>query len=335
MNSESWLHSALPVLICPLTAIVSAVLVRIMSRVGIMDVPAGRSAHDRPVPKGGGVGVMTALLVFLPALRMVAGLPVLSADFVTLWLASAGLAAFSWADDVYQWPPASKLLAQAIAALVIVAGSGLSPAMMAAAFLWLMLATNAINFMDGLNGLISGSLFLAGFCVAYLTILPDPFCAGVVLAAALAGFLPFNFPYARIFLGDAGSQGIGLFFAALAVVPPGPGYFPTAILVPALLSGLLYDVLFTLVRRARAGDRLMQAHRGHLYQIAHRAGMSPVVITLIHWGFVLWGAICTYIVAPGYSAAEAMKLIALLLVPQIIWTFCAARIAGRTRVGRW
>src|SRR6185312_7098565 len=113
--------------------------------------------------------------------------------------------------------------------------------------------------------------------------------ASLLLAAGLIGFLPFNFPRARIFMGDVGSQFCGFVLAVLGIAASRfESVEMSFLLVPLLLSGVLYDVAFTLVRRALAGENVARAHRGHLYQVAHRAGMRPVTVTSVHWGFAVW-----------------------------------------------
>ena len=99
----------------------------------------------------------------------------------------------------------------------------------------------------------------------------SPTPPSLLLAAGIAGFLPFNFPRARIFMGDVGSQFCGFMLAVLAVVASRfEGLQMSFLLVPMLLSGVLFDVGFTLVRRAVAGERVTAPHRGHLYQVAQR-----------------------------------------------------------------
>ncbi len=159
--------------------------------------------------------------------------------------------------------------------------------------------------------------------------------ASLLLAAGLAGFLPFNFPRARIFMGDVGSQFCGFVLAVLAVAAGRfQGVELSALLVPMLLFGVLYDVAFTLVRRLAAGDRVTQPHRGHLYQVAQRSGLPVPAVTLIHWGFVLWGGACcvVFLAASGWAKAAAPLLV---LPPQLAWTAFVVRRAARHPVGRW
>lgn len=314
-------------------ALLSGLLVRVMVRIAVLDLPGQRSSHDRPTPKGGGVGVMVAFLLGSPpALWLNAGTVPVSAWAILG--AVALLAVVSWLDDLRQFPPLVKLSAQAAAAALVLAGIGPLPAHpllgLAIDFGWLMLVTNAVNFIDGLNGLAAGSMALACLFIG-LTAAGGP--AGPLawmLAAGLAGFLPFNYPRARIFLGDVGSQGAGLAVAAIGLLR-WQEHTPWSVLVmPLLLGGILYDVGFTLCRRCLAGELPWQAHRGHLYQVAFRSGMPPWQVALLHWGFVLWGGVLGLTLPAGPAAP-----VALMLLPQLFWTGFVIRRARLAAIGRW
>ena len=157
----------------------------------------------------------------------------------------------------------------------------------------------------------------------------------MILAAGLLGFLPFNFPHARIFMGDVGSQFCGFLLAVLAVAA---GRFEavelSVAIVPMLLAGVLFDVGFTLVRRIVGRERLAQAHRGHLYQVAHRSGMDATRVTLVHWGFTAWGGVCC---ALFLSAGPLGKLVwlAAVLPPQLAWLAFVRHRARLAGISRW
>ena len=199
---------------------------------------------------------------------------------------------------------------------------------------WLLFTTNAMNFIDGLNGLASGVALIA--CLFIVDIAEHhggwfAYAAAGLLATGLAGFLPFNFPRARIFMGDVGSQFCGFMLAVLAIVASRfDGVELSFLLMPMLLSGVLFDVAFTLVRRSLAGEAVTQPHRGHLYQVAQRSGVSPVTVTLVHWGFAMFGGACCllFIAAPSTYKPEVPFI---TVVPQLVWLWFVvrrARLAG-------
>ena len=338
---------------CAGLALLSAVVVRGMIAVAVLDQADARKAHVGAVPKGGGVGVVVAFLVGTGLLYGFAGFArVADAYFLGTVLAAAAIAVVAFLDDLLDWPFTVKLGAQVLAALVAV-GSGLVVSTVnlpvwgavplgwlgvPVTVAWILFATNAMNFIDGLNGLASGVTCLAAIALAVVGATLGGwfvYFASLLLAAGLVGFLPFNFPRARIFMGDVGSQFCGFVLAVLGVVAARFEQVElSALLVPLLIFGVLFDVAFTLVRRAIAGDRLTQPHRSHLYQVAHRSGMDAVWITLVQWGFVVWGAGCcaVFLLASGM---EKPLVVGLVVVPQLVWTWWVVRMARQARLGRW
>ena len=335
-------------------AILSAIVVRIMIAVRVMDTPEARKAHDHPTPKGGGVGVVTAFLVGLVLLYYIGQFARLANEyFLGVIAASFAIAVVAFLDDLHDdWPFTVKLGIQGLAAIVAV-GTGIYvhdyrvPYVGAVyvgwigipvTVVWLLFTTNAVNFIDGLNGLAGGVACIAcGFLAVFSALYGGWFCyaASGMLMAGLLGFLPFNFPRARIFLGDVGSQFCGFMIAVLGVVASRfDGATLSFMLVPMLLSGVLFDVGFTLARRGLAGERVTRPHRGHVYQVAQRSGVPAVTVTLIHWGFAVYGGLCCVMFL---TVAGNWKLVALFLTlpPQLIWLAIVVRQARHAGLGRW
>jgi len=334
--------------------LLSAATVRMMIAARVMDTPEARKAHDRPTPKGGGVGIVVTFLIGIAVLyRFAAFARLADPYFLGVIEASVAIAVVAFLDDLFEWPFTIKLGAQVLAALVAVS-SGLyvtdfripylgplpfAWAGVAATMVWLLFTTNAMNFIDGLNGLSSGVSLIACLFIVFIAEQHGgwfAYAAAGLLAAGLAGFLPFNFPKARIFMGDVGSQFCGFMLAVLAVVASRfDGVELSFLLMPMLLSGVLFDVGFTLARRAMAGESVTQPHRGHLYQVAQRSGMSAVSVTLVHWGFALFGGACCllFIAVPSPFKPPVPFITAL---PQLAWTAFVihrARLAGLRRWG--
>lgn len=211
--------------------------------------------------------------------------------------------------------------------------------------LWLVFVTNAVNFMDGLNGLVSGCLLVAALVLAASAPALDAaelVWPALLLVCCLAGFLPYNFPHARIFMGDVGSQGCGLLAgtASLYLVLHTPSRLEGGwLLGPALLAPLLYDVLFTLVRRHRAGLPLAQAHRGHLYQVLHRSGLATPFISFAEWAMTLWGggamAVMMGLTPVMGSFYAALVCGILVTTPQLLWTGFTLRRTKAHPIGAW
>jgi UDP-GlcNAc:undecaprenyl-phosphate GlcNAc-1-phosphate transferase len=334
-------------------AVLSAVVVRAMIALRVMDTPEARRSHDRPTPKGGGVGVVVSFVVGLILLYDFAAFARLANDyFVGVILASIAIAIVAFLDDLFDWPFTAKLGVQLLAALVAV-GTGIyvhdysfpfiGPIYIGwlgvpATIFWLLLTTNAVNFIDGLNGLASGvTLIACAFLAAISAGYGAWFCyaASGLLGSGLLGFLPFNFPRARIFMGDVGSQFCGFMIAVLGVVASRfEATALTFLLVPMLLSGVLFDVCLTLVRRTLAGEPLTQPHRGHLYQVAQRSGVPAEAVTLVHWAFAVYGGLCCLLFLR--SPTEWKPCVVLLTIPpQLAWSGFVVQRARLKQLGRW
>jgi UDP-GlcNAc:undecaprenyl-phosphate GlcNAc-1-phosphate transferase len=205
-------------------------------------------------------------------------------------------------------------------------------------FFFILYVTNAMNFIDGLNGLAAGvtlwaCLFLAGIAAYYSGFFV--YTAALLLAGGVLGFLPYNFPRAKIFMGDVGSQFCGFMLALFGIAAARYGAAPLSfLLVPLLLSGVLFDVTFTLIRRILAGENIARAHRGHLYQVAARAGVDARLVAIIHWLFVGAGGLTAIIfLAAPHGGTLPAALLPLAL--QIIWAVAVIRRAARAKIGKW
>jgi UDP-GlcNAc:undecaprenyl-phosphate GlcNAc-1-phosphate transferase len=266
----------------------------------LVDVPNARSSHKQPTPRGGGVGILGAFMAGLAALHLASGAlndpALLAFAAAALLMGLAGLA-----DDVWGMNFTAKLAAQIIASLVAMAGGlvigtfyvpGLGPVELGSfgyglTLLWLVGLTNAFNFMDGLDGLAGGVAVIAGGFLCLLALLLGDsavlILSGLMTAASL-GFLIFNFPPARIFMGDVGSQFLGFAFAALgAMLALRDATGTLALVVPVLLFSFLFDTIFTAARRWRSGENLAAAHRTHLYQLLNQSGLSHRLVAGAHY----------------------------------------------------
>ena len=344
-----------------LLMLLSAATVRMMIAARVMDLPAARKAHDRPTPKGGGVGIVVTFLVGIAVLYRYAAFARLADPyFLGVIDASVAIAVVAFLDDLFDWPFVVKLGAQVLAALVAVfsglyvvsfhipyIGPYVEPYVgpgpigwvgFAATLAWLLFTTNAMNFIDGLNGLASGVALIACLFIVFIAEQHGgwfAYAAAGLLASGLAGFLPFNFPKARIFMGDVGSQFCGFMLAVLAVVASRfDGVELSFLLMPMLLSGVLFDVGFTLVRRTLQHEAVTRPHRGHLYQVAQRSGLSPVAVTLIHWGFAVFGGLCCLLfIAVPSPYKPPVPFITLL--PQLAWVWFVIIRARRAGLTQW
>jgi len=276
------------ILFAVVTAVASGILVglvrRELLRRDIMDRPNERSSHDTPTPRGGGIGLMTALLpAWIAGAFLFAPGPLTTADWL-LPLAAAALAGVSWIDDLRDVGALPRLAAQfaaAIAGVLVLPGlvfQGLCPPWLDATlavigWVWFV---NLFNFMDGIDG-ISGveSIAIAAGVVltgVVLSIVPGGMTAqALAVAAATAGFLAWNWHPAKIFLGDIGSVGLGYLLAWLLLALAAMGEWEAALILPLYY---LADATITLLRRLARKEKVWQAHREHYYQQAVQNGRS-------------------------------------------------------------
>ncbi|MFN6954305.1 MAG: glycosyltransferase family 4 protein [Acetobacteraceae bacterium] len=332
----------------PLLAALSALVVRALIARPILDMPDARKAHARPTPTAGGLGVVAAVAGGMAVLWAAGDAG--PAQHAALLAAAAAMAALGLLDDRFDLPALPRLLAQAAAAAVAIAGGlvlervslpwigevALGPFGVALTLLWFLVCTNAVNFLDGADGLLGGSLLIACLMLAAVgAVLGAPFVVALslCLAAGFAGFLPFNRPPARIFLGDVGSQAAGFLLAALGVAAAMAAEARMSFaIVPLLLAAHLFDACFTVARRALAGEAFWRPHRAHLYQMAIRAGWPVPRIAALHAGFALWHGLLALWFLSLPPEAKPLPLLA-ALAGQLLWlgvVLRAMRRAGLT-----
>ena len=263
-----------------------------------MDHPNERSLHATPTPRIGGLGIMAGVLVAAIWLGGAGVLPVV--------LAAAALAALSVLDDARGLPVALRFLAHFAAAVACLLALGLSGWALVGATLAVVWMTNLYNFMDGADGL-AGGMSVIGFgalaLAAWLGNVPGlaAFCAAI--AASALAFLRFNFPPARVFMGDAGSVPLGFLAASLGILGTQRNIWPW--LFPLLVfSPFIVDASVTLVRRALRGEKIWQAHRSHYYQRVVLLGASHRQLALAAYMLMLTTAALAFslLILPQYAA---------------------------------
>ncbi|TAN08149.1 MAG: glycosyltransferase family 4 protein [Rhodanobacteraceae bacterium] len=253
-------------------------------RRGLLDQPGRRRSHTTPTPRGGGIGVVAAVvLIGIPA-WCITGAASGWWQPAAVTLAVLAVALIGWRDDHVPLPVLPRLAVHAGAALLVAAAILAPPALDAPARWWFLLPLalllaafiNAHNFMDGIDGLLGqqGLFVLLGIGVlaAWLGA-PGVAVLAFAGAAGCLGFLFYNLPPARIFMGDVGSGALGLVLGASAALLV--RRFPGALWACAILpSAFLVDSGLTLLHRVLAGQRWYAPHRQHLYQWLVRVNWS-------------------------------------------------------------
>ncbi|HEX8906741.1 MAG TPA: glycosyltransferase family 4 protein [Longimicrobiaceae bacterium] len=253
----------------------------------VLDQPNERSSHVVPTPRGGGLAIVSAALAGLVALAAMGIVP--PRLLMAMGPGGLAIAAIGWIDDhggvaarwrslvhfaaafwALWWLGGMPVLRFGIADAPVGVGGWLLGAL---GIVWM---TNLYNFMDGIDGIAGGqavSVGVAGAALLALAGSPSLAAVSLLLAAAAAGFLAWNWSPARIFMGDVGSGTLGYLFAVLAVASENAGAVPLMGWV-VLMGVFVVDATITLVRRLLRGERVYQAHRSHAYQRAVQAGMS-------------------------------------------------------------
>ena len=279
-----WFAAVLFVAVLAASLVGTRLVLWLLRRRSILDLPNERSSHRVATPRGGGLAVVPVLIVAWLAIGY-AGTPDQARASLVLGGAALGLGALSWIDDLKGLAVAWRLVAQAgvvAAALLALPGGGpylggLLPTgfdAAAAGLLWLWFI-NLFNFMDGIDGLAGAETVSLGAGVAVVAVVAGMDDAtvlhGLAALAAALGFLWWNWQPARIFLGDVGSVPLGFLLGWLLLDLSARGYWASALILPLYY---LADSSITLVGRGLGGAAVWRAHREHFYQRAVQRGAS-------------------------------------------------------------
>ena len=298
-------------------SLISTPVVRSLAfRVGAVDVPKdNRRMHNHPIPRMGGLaiffGFILSVLLFVP----------LTQQLRTMLLGAVVIVILGIFDDIYALPAMPKFMIQIAAALVAVLGGnrifGLSNINIFSSdpywelgwlsipisVLWIVGITNAVNLIDGLDGLACGVSTISSMTLLVIALImaePDVAILTAALAGACLGFLPYNMNPARIFMGDTGSTFLGYILAVVSIQGLFKFYTFISFAAPFLMLGLpIFDTCFAILRRLAKGQSPMAPDRGHihhrlidmgfsqkqavamLYVISAILGLSAVVLTTI------------------------------------------------------
>lgn len=267
----------------------------------VVDTPNQRSSHTRPTATIGGVAIVLTFFLGMGIFFFIGeDAMIRTRFFFGFTFSSLLIAGMSLYDDYRDKSFMVRLMTQALGILVVMAFGIIinridlplfqSPAMAVAGyfltFLWILGLTNAYNFMDGLNGMAGGNAVVAAVFLGWISYTEGSNFTYIVcysLVAGTAGFLVFNFPRGRLFMGDVGATFLGFSFATLAIISALYDNAHTSLMVvPLLLFHFIFDTAFTFCRRFLNRENVFQAHRTHLYQLLNRMGYSHTRVTLFY-----------------------------------------------------
>ncbi len=319
-------------------------------RWGAIDVPNARKVHSETMPRMGGLGIYLAL-----AAGILIALP-LSREIIGLLLGMTLILAIGLWDDLKGMNAYVKFAGQIAAALVMIpfgiqvlsftnpftnSWMEISPWIgVPITVFWLVAVTNAVNLIDGLDGLASGVALIAALTMAAVAY--TQFAKGtlnfqiqdvllpLILAVSIAGFLPHNYHPAKIFLGDTGSLLLGFTLASVSIMSTTKGAAATSVILPLIILALpLLDTFFAIVRRVNTHKPIFQPDKGHLHHRLLALGFSHLhAVWFIYIISLSMGILA--VVLNLMVSRKVMMLTLLLIALLIIWGSHRLGILGKT-----
>lgn len=319
------------------SAILTPITIKLAYKVGAVDIPKdARRVHSKTMPRMGGLAFILGFFVSIIYILLTGGI----ADTTNLFgffIGLAIIASVGFLDDVYQLKAWQKLIAQMIAAIVVIA-SGLRICYINIPFLtlyglndilsiiitfgWIIGVTNALNLIDGLDGLATGVSAISTLSLSVIFILNGsgelPLLLTISLLGGLIGFLPYNFNPAKTFMGDVGSNSLGFILATVSMIGMAKTYTFMAIILPVVILGLpIFDTLFAIFRRILHHKSIMEADRGHLHHRLIDAGLTQKQAVLVLYTVTAILGILAVVILES-SIWKVIMLVAILAVLSVL-----------------
>lgn len=309
---------------------------RFAEKVGAIDVPKdNRRVHDHPIPRMGGlaifIGFMLSLIFFVPMSTKVMGLLV----------GSVIIAVMGGVDDIVSLNPWVKLAGQIVAALVAIR-CGLvfdvisNPNIFAEeayieigwlsiplTMLWIVGCTNAVNLIDGLDGLAVGVSAISSLTMLIVSLFVSEPVVSIILAAltgACLGFMPYNLNPAKIFMGDVGSQLLGFVLSTASIMGLFKLHAIITFFVPLLALALpLADTIFAFFRRILHGQSPFKADKGHFHHRLLAMGLNQKQVVAVLYGISAVLGLMAVLMAGDSMAVKIICLVAAFIISLVIW----------------
>ena len=338
MSANGYIFAALSAfaisfLIVPLTA-------KLAYKIGAVDKPSARKVHLGLMPRLGGLGIFLSFtitaLIFLETNGPILGMLIGACVIVVVGVL----------DDIYQLPPVIKLIGQSVAAIIVMSFgvmvhfltnpfSGmfwLGLLSIPVTFLWIVGVTNAVNLIDGLDGLAAGVSSIAGLTmgvVALLTGANEIALAAFILVAAILGFIPYNFYPARTFMVDNGSNLLGFLLSCLAILGAVKSTAVLSLFIPIVILAIpIIDTFFAIIRRINKKTHIFRPDKNHIHHrlmamgLSHRG--SVISIYIISAFFGLSACICTFLSGSKATLLLVFLILAIALGADYIGLFSGA-----------
>lgn len=301
-------------------------------KVGAVDAPNQRKVHTRIMPRMGGLaiylGYMAAFFLFVPFAE--------KTEMLGIFIGSTIVMLVGMLDDKYQLAPKWKLLGQLLATVIVVVPFGLKIGVVNLPYsgsldfgsgwllwlavpitmFWIVGVTNAVNLIDGLDGLSAGVSAIATATMAIVALLMDEYNVAIyccVLLGAILGFLYFNFHPARLFMGDTGSLFLGFNLAALSIMGFKEALFVSFIIPIVVLGVPLWDTFFAIVRRIVNKKPISSPDKGHLHHCLLNMGLSHRSTVLVIYTISLFFGTMAILLTKTTKWTTLIVMVALLI----------------------
>lgn len=302
-----------------------ALILKLPAQFIALDKPNSRSLHETPTPRLGGIAILVGIILPLFWFSLNG---VINSNYSLVLLSLALVAGISIIDDFYSISFVIRIIVHLIAAFIIVDsgylvtdivtgwGAYTLPIIVASALsvFFIVWMINLYNFMDGVDG-IAGGMAVFGFgtfaLIGFIESQMDFAISSLVISLSSLGFLLWNYPPAKIFMGDSGSSSLGLLAATLALYSHAEGFIPIWVSV-IIFSPFIVDATVTLIRRILRRERFWDAHKSHYYQqVAESGGISRMKLVNLEYGLML---VCSVIATTTYNAGLLVQLLSMLVL---------------------
>jgi len=338
------------------TLILTPLVIALARRVGALDQPGPRRIHREPIPTLGGLAMVVAVLGVAWAARWLPGpAKVLEVQpLIGLTLAALPLLALGIVDDLRGQPPWVKIIVQAVAGAVLFAfgfgvgsitnpfGQPIETGMLSLPLTvaWVVIVINAINLIDGMDGLAAGVVMIASTALWWVGRtnydLYVMFVSSLLIGSTI-GFLRFNFPPAKVFMGDTGSQFLGLALAAVSLLENRKGTATVTLLFPIVaMSVPIADGVIAFVRRMLGGQPVFRADSEHIHHRLLRLGLSQRNAVLVLWFLAAYSGVMAIVLSAlptGYATLLAFVLATGLFFAFEVLEFIDRRLRERDQSG--
>ncbi|MDO5725173.1 MAG: MraY family glycosyltransferase [Tissierellia bacterium] len=299
--------------------------------IGAVDIPKdSRRMHKEPIPSLGGLALYFAIFFTLFIFSKFT-----TKEILHVFIGSTLILISGAIDDVKSITPMQKLIVQIIAAIILIRGDikisfvtnpfgqegsiwSLGFLSYPASIIWIVGITNAINLIDGMDGLAAGVSMMAAISLGYVAYIFGYGHMAIIafaLAGACLGFLPYNFHPAKIFMGDTGALTLGFILSAISIEGVMKSVATVAMAVPIIILGIpIFDTLFAIIRRKLSGKSITSADKGHLHhRLLAKGNSQPKTVIILYIISALFGAMAIMITKYNSKTGNILALIIIII----------------------